>query len=286
MKSSWIIHPDGSVYHLRLKPGQVAQTIITVGDPERVSLVSRYFDTIEHKIGSREFITHTGYIGKKHLTVLSTGIGTDNVDIVLNELDALWNLDLETFLPLSQLTRLKIIRMGTSGAIQPTIPIDSFLVSKMAIGLDALGAYYGGFGAGKDNERIDQISLKSLPGSPYLTQGDPKLLDWLNTPEFIHGITLTAPGFYAPQGRDTRAEVRHPFFLETIKTLDLNSLGPITNIEMETAGIYALGASLGHSCISINAILANRSRDTFSQNPEATVSRMIETVLQKITELP
>lgn len=286
MKSGWIVNPDGSIYHLKLRPDQVADTVITVGDPDRVPLVSRYLDTIEHKIGSREFITHTGYLGKKRLSVLSTGIGTDNIDIVLNELDALWNLDLKTFSQKENLTRAKVIRLGTSGAIQPEIPVDSLLLSRMAIGMDALGAYYPNPWKDKSQEIVEEFTKNGLPGSPYISYADPDLLHWLNVTGFATGVTLTAPGFYAPQGRQSRAPVNHPDYLDKIKSISLGTIGNITNIEMETAGIYGLGGSLGHACLSVNAILANRSTGDFSRNPEATISRMIETVLQKISELP
>ena len=202
-ESDLIINPDGSIYHLNLLPGDIAQTLITVGDPDRVGEVSKYFDKIEFKKGKREFITHTGYVGKKRVTVLSTGIGTDNIDIVFNELDALVNVNFETREIKKELTSLNIIRVGTSGAVQPDIPMGTILASSYGLGMDALMNYYLHQLSGDEQILMDDIKahfghLKNI--NPYLTAASETLLNTIGK-GMAKGITITAPGFYAPQGR-------------------------------------------------------------------------------------
>lgn len=281
-----ILNADGSAYHLNLLPGDVADTVITVGDQDRVAEITQYFDHIEIKKGKREFITHTGTIGNKRITVISTGIGTDNIDIVLNELDALVNIDFKTRVPHANLRSLNIIRIGTSGAVQAYIPIDSLLVSSAAFGLDALMHYY------KQNVSVQEEKLLSdfqsaLPKNysllPYIATADSTLLNTLGE-GLPKGITITAPGFYAPQGRQVRTENVMPDLMDIIQ--NFNSGGQrITNLEMETAGIYGLAASLGHKAISFNVILANRVTQTFSKQPAKIMDHYIKQLLEKIIAL-
>ena len=277
------LNQDGSIYHLNLLPEDIADTVITVGDPERVSEVSQYFDRIELKKGKREFITHTGYLGSKRLTVLSTGIGTDNIDIVLNELDALVNIDFKTRKLNNKLKSLDIIRIGTSGAIQEDIPMDSILVSEYGLGLDSLMQYY--VHEVSSDERLLQDALRphfhSLEGIlPYISSADHGLLKTIGK-DLIKGITLTAPGFYSPQGREVRAKASFSGLLKLFRSFSFEGQR-ITNLEMETAGIYALSKALGHKAISINAILANRVNYKFSSNPAKTIDGAIQLVLARL----
>ncbi|MDB5019464.1 MAG: phosphorylase [Pedobacter sp.] len=278
-----IINPDGSIYHLNLLPEDIAPTVITVGDPERVSEVSKYFDRIELRKGKREFITHTGYLSNKRITVISTGIGTDNIDIVLNELDALVNIDFKTRLVKSSLVSLDIIRIGTSGSIQKDIPLGTILASSHGLGLDTLMKYYY-----EENSIEDRCLLNKIKGhmaefsglDPYLTSGSKGLLERI-AKGLQRGITVTSPGFYAPQGRKVRAINRFPRLIEKLNTFEYGGLR-LSNLEMETAGIYALAKSLGHNALSINAILANRILMKFSDNPAQIVDQVIRQILQNI----
>lgn len=278
-----IINHDGSIYHLNLLPEDIADTVITVGDPDRVSDVSRYFDRIELKKGKREFITHTGYLGAKRITVLSTGIGTDNIDIVLNELDALVNVDFTTRQVNSQLKSLEIIRIGTSGSVQEDIPMGSVLVSEFGLGLDALMNYYVHEVSGDERLLLDAANshfhhLKGI--SPYITSADHGLLETIGK-DLMKGITVTAPGFYSPQGREVRAKNAFPGLVNLLRTFSLGK-HRITNLEMETAGIYALSKALGHKAISVNAILASRVKFEFSSNPTKIIDGAIQMVLGKL----
>ncbi|RZK14189.1 MAG: phosphorylase, partial [Flavobacterium sp.] len=278
-----IINPDGSIYHLNLLPGDVAETIITVGDPDRVGEVSKYFDSVEFKKGKREFITHTGFVGKKRITVISTGIGTDNIDIVFNELDALVNIDFETREVKKQLTSLNIVRIGTSGAVQSDIPMGTILASSYGLGLDALMNYYVHDLSGDERSLLDDIKthfghLKNI--NPYLTAAPESLLNTIGK-DMVYGITVTAPGFYAPQGRQVRAKNAVPNFVGLINSFKSNQ-NRITNLEMETAGIYALAKVLGHNALSVNAILASRVKFEFSKEPDKVVEKAIKLVLERI----
>ncbi len=278
-----ILNPDGSVYHLNLLPEDLATTIITVGDPDRVAEVSKHFDTVELRKGKREFITHTGYLGCQRISVVSTGIGTDNIDIVLNELDALVNIDLMSRQVKEQLTSLNIIRVGTSGTIQPDIPIDSILVSEFALGLDALMGYYQYPETKEEKELLSALKnqvpdLQSL--NPYLTHAGNDLLDSLAN-GLQKGVTVTAPGFYAPQGRKLRYRSKIDELINKLNTFSYQN-NRITNLEMETAGIYALANIFGHQAISVNAILASRVKLEFSKNPQKIVDEAIKLVLERI----
>lgn len=283
-----IINPDGSIYHLNLLPEDVAETIITVGDPDRVSEVSKHLDRIELKKGKREFMTHTGYLGKKRITIISTGIGTDNIDIVFNELDALVNIDFQTRTIKPKLTSLNIVRIGTSGAIQPDIPMGNVLASSFSIGLDSLMQYYLQEPSGDEASLLASFNthIAQLKGvSPYITAADPGLLKQIGG-EMQQGITVTAPGFYAPQGRQVRAKNVIPDLIGLLSSFNYEDSQAnkfrITNLEMETAGIYALARILGHKALSVNAILASRVNKSFSPDPAAAVQKAIKMVFDKI----
>ena len=282
-ESDLIINPDGSIYHLNLLPEDVADIVITVGDPDRVKEVSKYFDRVELRKGKREFKTHTGYLGDKRITVISTGIGTDNIDIVLNELDALVNIDFRLRTPKPELKSLKIIRIGTSGSLQDDIPVDSILVSEFGLGLDALMNYYFHQESGDEHLLLDEIKshfhhIKGI--NPYITAADQSLMVQIGK-GLLTGITVTAPGFYAPQGREVRAKNSVPNLVNLLKTFSTDKYR-ITNLEMETAGIYALSKALGHKALSINAILASRIKFEFSKNPQKIISKTIKHVLDSL----
>jgi uridine phosphorylase len=278
-----IINPDGSIYHLNLLPEDIADTVITVGDPDRVSEVSKYFDSIELKKGKREFISHTGYLGSRRITVLSTGIGTDNIDIVFNELDALVNIDFGSRMVNSELKSLNIIRIGTSGAVQQDIPIGSIIVSEYGVGLDSLMQYYMHQVSGDEHIILDDLKshfhhFKGI--CPYISAANPHLIETIGQ-GLERGITVTAPGFYAPQGRQVRAKTSFSGLIDDIKSFK-SGKHRITNLEMETAGIYALSKVLGHNALSVNAILASRLRFEFSPNPEKVINQAIELVLSRL----
>ena len=280
-----ILNPDGSIYHLNLIPDDIASTILLVGDPERVSEVSKYFDRIEIKKSKREFLTHTGTIGSLQLSVISTGIGTDNIDIVLNELDALVNLDLGTRVPKNDFTRLRFIRIGTSGSIQPEIAPDNILLSEMGLGLDGLLHYYNSENVRRlsvEQEFCNKTHLSESLAKPYAVMANSALNTVLKSEQTFLGITATLPGFYAPQGRSLRLLPKIENFIDQLSKFETEGL-KITNMEMETAGIFGLSALLGHSAASLNCILANRNHGTFSENPAKSVDLMIRYTLEKLT---
>lgn len=282
-----VINPDGSIYHLNLLPEDIADTVITVGDPDRISEITKHFDRIELKKGKREFLTQTGYLGSKRITVVSTGIGTDNIDIVFNELDALVNIDFETRLVKDKLTSLNIIRIGTSGAVQADLPMGTILASTFGLGLDALMHYYVHTVPENEKMLFEQVKVHFADlhaVSPYLTSADSGLLNTIGR-GMEQGITVTAPGFYAPQGRQVRAQNAVPGFIQKLNAFRYNDYR-ITNLEMETAGIYALAKILGHKALSVNAILASRVNFQFSNEPNLVVDKAIKLVLERITELP
>lgn len=284
-ESELILNPDQSIYHLNLRPEQLANTIITVGDPDRVGQVSKHFDRIDTQIQKREFVTHTGELGGKRISVISTGIGTDNIDIVLNELDALVNIDFTTRTVNPEPQSLEIIRIGTAGCLQEAIPVDSMLISEMAIGLDGLMHYYEHFN-NADETMFQHVFLRyaheltAFPIRPYFAQGDKDLIKKIGY-DMQKGVTVTCPGFYAPQGRKLRTAVTTEGMLDVLANFDHDGL-KITNFEMETAGIYGLSRVLGHRAISCNALLANRATGTFSTKPLQTVEKLIELVLDRI----
>jgi uridine phosphorylase len=278
-----ILNPDGSIYHLNLRPEHLADTIITVGDPDRVEKVSQYFDSVEFKINKREFITHTGMLGGKRLTVISSGIGTDNVEILMNELDALVNIDFETFEEKSEHKSLNIIRLGTSGSLQKSIPVDSYVVSEWGIGFDALGFFYKSEINQTTTDLQQDLNLEFMP---YCNPAGLDLFKFFieTAPEnWFAGMTVTCPGFYAPQGRTLRYMPKINGLLQKMNGYYRDG-NVLTNLEMETAGYYLMGKTLGHEVLSISAILANRMTNEFSQQPEKQVDSLIKYALEKICE--
>lgn len=278
-----VLNTDGSVYHLNLFPKHISDTVLTVGDPGRVYAISQFFDSIEFEMNRREFITQVGRYKGKKLTVISTGIGTDNIEIFFTEIDALVNIDLKTREPKSRKKKLKIIRIGTSGALQEDIPLGSHLVSDYAVGFDNLMSFYDL--RQDDIERIvgDDIRKKiKLPFTPYVVRGSESLKKQVAAGMLI-GNTITAPGFYAPQGRAMRIPVKYPKLVDQLnsyhhKTADFW----LANFEMETAGYYALARLLGHEALSVNAIIANRVKNQFAKDPHSVVEGLIQKVLDRV----
>lgn len=279
--SELIINSDGSIYHLHLKPEHLASTVFTVGDPDRVPLVSRYFDQIEFKLQKREFITHTGWKNGKRVTVMSTGMGTDNIEILMTELDALVNVDLQTRLIKPNKTSLQIIRIGTSGSMQADLAEGSLLASEVGIGMDSLMSYYPDLDEDQSIAKTIQAEL-GLPFLPYQAQASTLLLNKLDK-EIVKGVTLTCPGFYAPQGREVRLKPRFDRMIERLAGLKIGEKR-LTNFEMETAGYYALGKLLGHEMLSLNAIIANRPLKKFDPDAEKTVDLLIGKALEIFTK--
>jgi uridine phosphorylase len=285
--SELIINNRGAVYHLDVRPEELASTIITVGDPDRVAMVSRHFDRIEHQRQHREFVTHTGFIGKKRLSVVSTGIGPDNIDIVVNELDALVNIDFETRTIKEQLSQLQIIRAGTSGSLQADVPVDSFVASSHGLGIDNLLNFYRVDHNEEENQLLQsfhtQTQLHHQVSHPYVSGASAMLLKHFVT-GFHQGITVTCPGFYGPQGRILRLGLSNPQLIDRLTDFQFGQYR-ITNFEMETAAIYGLGRLLGHHCLSLSAIVANRIHKTFSRDGNAAIAQLIVTTLEKISGL-
>lgn len=281
-ESELIINSDGSVYHLNLLPEEIAETVILVGDPTRVAAVSQYFDKIEVKKQRREFVTHTGYLNNTRLTVLSTGIGTDNVDIVINELDALANIDFQTRQIKEHFTSLRLVRLGTSGALQEDIPLDSYVISSHGLGFDCLLPFYDVSFTQEENIILNAAGSHFLPITPfYVTGGYLPLIEKF-LPHCIQGITATCPGFYGPQGRILRGKIKETDFIERMTTFRSDA-HRITNFEMETSGLYGLGRLLGHHCCSISTILVNRVTLRFSTAPYYAVDKMIQMALPILT---
>jgi len=282
--SELILNPDGSIYHLNLLPSDIADTIITVGDPDRVAMVSKHFDTIEVSKQKREFVTHTGMYKGKRLTVISTGIGTSNIEIVYTELDALVNIDLETREIKEEPTVLNFIRIGTSGGLRKGIEIDSFVASAFGIGLDNLMAFYD-FQPNEAEEEL-QEALPELARyiQPYVAQASYELLQTI-AKGITKGITITSPGFYAPQSRTLRVAPVLKNKLKMLQEFELkDSPYQITNFEMETASMYAFARLFGHHALSMNAIIANRNENTFSEDPKGTVEKLILFVLERLCD--
>ncbi|MFN3803216.1 nucleoside phosphorylase [Belliella pelovolcani] len=282
-ESELIINSDGSIYHLNLKPEHLASTIIAVGDPDRVEKVSQYFDTIEFKMSKREFVTHTGTYKGKRITAISTGMGTDNIEIFMTELDALVNIDLETRMPKESHTSLNIIRVGTSGSMQADIPAGSMLASRYGVGLDTLMAYYTTDYTDLEANVAKAIQKKlGVSFLPYCIEGSKVLLKRLGNGLLI-GNTATCPGFFAPQGREVRLKPAIPDIIERLSTISVGDF-KMTNFEMETAGYYAMGRLLGHEVLSLNAIVANRITHEFAKDSYAIVDQLIKHTLDKIAE--
>jgi uridine phosphorylase len=286
-ESELILNPDGSVYHLNLKPENIAQDIIFVGDQDRVEKITQFFDSIEFSTQKREFKTQTGNFKDKRITVISTGIGPDNIDIVMNELDALVNIDLETRKPKEKITSLNIIRVGTSGSLQADIPVDSFVMSEYAIGLDnMLRSYLIDKVSHQEIENafIKQTNWDLRKGRPYVIKCSAVLANKIFSSTMHKGFTGTAGGFYGPQGRVLRLDIQDNDLTKKMDAFNFNGIR-MTNLEMETAAIYGLSALLGHQALSLNAIIANRADGTFSKDSYKAIDELITYTLEKITKI-
>jgi uridine phosphorylase len=284
--SELIVNPDGSVYHINLKPGQVAKDILFVGDQDRVEKITKHFDSIEFCTQKREFKTQTGTYKGKRITVISTGIGPDNIDIVMNELDALFNVDFETRKIKKEVTSLNIIRIGTSGSLQEHIPCDSIVMSQYGLGLDNMLRSYSIDAISEteiEDAFITQTQWDLRKGRPYVIAGSSKLIKRFESDTIFKGLTGTVGGFYGPQGRVIRLEIQDPALNHKMDQFHYKGIS-MTNLEMETAAIYGLGKLLGHECLSLNAIIANRATGTFSEDPYKTVDALIEYTLHKLAE--
>ena len=283
--SELIINPDGSIFHLHLKPEQLAENIILVGDPGRVKMIAGFFKSIESETENREFVSATGLYGTKRITVLSTGIGTDNIDIVVNELDALVNIDLVTRQVKSEHKSLKIIRIGTSGGLQGDIPVNAFLASSKAIGFDGLLNFYE-----RRNEVSDiafETSFKNfvnwneLLPSPYVVEADPALFNKIIDQDFTQGVTISAPGFYGPQGRELRLRIVDPLINDKIEAFRFENQR-ITNYEMECSAIYGLSRLLGHKALTVCIIIANRVSKRANEDYKPVMVKLVQKVLDRI----
>lgn len=279
--SELIINRRGAIYHLDLRPEEIAPTVFTVGDPGRVQEVSKHFDTIEYKSAHREFITHTGYLHNRRLSVISSGIGTDNIDIVLNELDALVNIDFDTRMAKPALTALQIIRIGTCGSLQNDVPVDSFVASTHGLGIDNLLHFYQHEANDEEKQILQSFITQTNISQGYVTGGSPSLIRHFVS-GFQHGITVSCPGFYGPQGRILRLGLAMPGLVAKLSGFTIGR-HRIANFEMETSAIYGLGRLLGHHCLSLNAVVANRITREFSPDVEKTVESLIVKTLETIT---
>jgi uridine phosphorylase len=283
-ESEMILNSRGAIYHLDVRPEELAPIVITVGDPDRVNEVSKHFDKIEVKRQHREFITHTGTIGNKRLSVVSTGIGPDNIDIVVNELDALVNIDFSSRTIKPELTHLTIIRMGTSGSLQGDIPVDSFVASTHGLGLDNLLHYYRHDNNDEEMQILQQfVAYTQVASQPYIAAAGSSVLKHF-VDGYHHGITVTCPGFYGPQGRVLRLGLTNPDLIDRLTRYNFGS-HRITNFEMETSAIYGLGKLLGHQCLSLSAIVANRIAKEFSKDGAAAVENLIKKSLEIISTM-
>jgi uridine phosphorylase len=286
-ESELIINNRGAIYHLNVRPDELANTILTVGDPDRVKEVSKHFDKLEHTLQHREFVTHTGSIGNKRISVVSTGIGPDNIDIVLNELDALVNIDFSTRTIKQNLTALHIIRLGTSGALQADIPVDSFVVSTHGLGIDNLLHFYRHESNEEEKQLlhafVTQTQMRDSLSAPYITGAGSQLLKHF-VEGYHHGITVTCPGFYGPQGRVLRLGLSNPALIDRLTSFSFGQ-HRITNFEMETSAIYGLGKMTGHQCLSISAIVANRVKKEFSKDGGAAVENLIKKSIEIISNI-
>ncbi len=284
--SELIINPDGSIYHINLKPEHVAENIIFVGDQDRVAKVAKHFDTVEFETQKREFKTITGVFKNRRFTVISTGIGPDNIDIVVNELDALVNIDLNTRTVKKDHTQLNIVRIGTSGSLQEHIPVDSYVLAKYGLGFDGLlHAYNCEQTLEKEMEDafIKHTNYDARKSRPYIVKNSSELEYKLMSDKIFSGITATAGGFYGPQGRVLRLAVQDPELNKKIDSFTFNGV-KITNLEMETSAIYGLSKLLGHHAVSMNCIIANRANLTFSENPYAAIDKLIKYTLNKLAQ--
>ncbi|WP_340112272.1 nucleoside phosphorylase [Maribellus mangrovi] len=284
--SELILNPDGTIFHLHLKPENISDRIILVGDPARVDTIAAHFSEIEFSAQNREFKTVTGIYNNTKLSVISTGIGTDNIDIVINELDALVNIDLESRTIKEEKKSLDIVRIGTSGGLQEDLRVNSFVVSQKSIGFDGLLNFYAGRGEISDLEfekafRVYTDWDASLP-SPYVVDASKNLLSKFDSTEFSRGVTISAPGFYGPQGRELRLPLAHPHLNEKIESFQHAGMR-ITNFEMESSAIYGLSKLLGHQALTVCLIIANRVTLTANENYRDEMQKLISKVLDKLT---
>ena len=283
--SELILNPEGSIYHINLKPEHIAPNVIFVGDQNRVEKVAKHFDHIEFSTQKREFKTVVGSLNSTRFTVISTGIGPDNIDIVLNEIDALVNIDLETRQVKSDLTRLNIVRLGTSGSLHEEIPVDSIVLGRYGLGFDGVLHFYKNediFESAIENAFIEHCDYPEERSRPYIVKNSKELQNKLLSDEIFSGITATSGGFYGPQGRVLRLAIQDKNMNHKIENFDYNGL-KVTNLEMETSVIYGLSKLLGHRAVSMNAIIANRANLTFSKDPYAAVEKMIKYSLHKLS---
>jgi uridine phosphorylase len=284
-ESELVLNKNGSIYHLDLLPENIADTIILVGDQGRVGKISRHFDSLEYSGQKREFLTHTGHVGNKRLTVLSTGIGTDNIDIVVNELDALVNIDLHSRTVKSEKKSLNLIRLGTSGSLQEDLPVDSYLLSTHGIGFDGVMNYYQAVTEVENKELTDafmeQTGWKPEFPRPYIVEGSNTLLNLLKEGTY-QGMTATANGFYGPQGRQLRLKPTVPDLNERLNQFEFDG-HRVTNFEMETSALFGLGKALGHECATVCAIIANRFKKKYSENHDRTIDELIMFLLERLT---
>ena len=285
-KSELILNSDGSVYHLNLKPEHISGTILFVGDQDRVENITKHFENIEFSIQKREFKTQTGTYKGKRITVLSTGIGTGNIDIVLNELDALVNIDLEKRTLKEHPKSLKIIRIGTSGSLQPDIPVDTFVISTHALDLNGMLHFYKIDGI--TNPLLEEAFIKhtqwsSNKAKPIVINNSNELEKLFESKQTFKGMTATKGGFYGPQGRVLRLAIEDPYLNNKMDSFNYNGIR-ISNLEMETSAIYGLSKLLGHQALSLNAIIANRTNGTFSKNPDMVVEKLIKYTLDKLVD--
>ena len=285
--SELVLQPDNSIYHLKLHPEQLAKNVIVVGDPGRVEVISNYFDRIDHKVSNREIVTHTGVLNNTPITVMSTGMGTDNIDIVLNELDALVNIDLENRTIKTEKKSLNIIRIGTCGAMQKDIPVNSFVASSFGLGLDGLLNFYE-FEQSEEEKQLlaafyEQTNYAKTFAQPYFVKASDPLLDLFKN-DCHTGITATAPGFYGPQGRMLRIPLKEKELNEKLNQFKYNN-HQIVNFEMETSALYGLSRAMGHHACTVCVAVANRFAKEFSKDYKPALKKLIELTLSKLTEL-
>ncbi|AVR46378.1 phosphorylase [Christiangramia fulva] len=284
LASELILNPDGSIYHLGIKPEDLADTVIVVGDPGRVPTISRHFNKIEIKKNKREFCTHTGFYKSKRITVMSTGMGTDNIDIAFTELDALKNINFSTRRIKEEQSSLEIIRIGTTGSLQKNIPVDSFVASEYGLGLDGLMHFYNSehiFEKEIADEFVRQTGWSTKKAYPYVVKGDGSLLEKFMSPEVNKGLTATNCGFYGPQGRVLRLGIPDPDMNDKIAAFSFQNK-VVTNFEMETSAIYGMSKLLGHRALSMNAVIANRATGNFSSDPKKVVANLVNYCLEKL----
>lgn len=283
--SELIINSDGSIFHLHLKPEQLADKVILVGDPGRVELIARYFDSRECEVSSREFNTITGNYKGKRISVISTGIGTDNIDIVMNELDALTNIDLETRMEKETPRSLTIVRIGTTGGMQPEIPLGSFLISEKSIGFDGMLNFYAGRDAVSDlpfeAALVEQLGWNPQLAAPYVVNSNPELVEQIGRDDMLRGVTISANGFYGPQGRELRVGLADPELNDKIEAFRFGK-HKITNYEMEGSAIAGLSLLMGHRAMTVCCVIANRRVEAANTDYKPYIEKLVQTVLDRI----